>query len=87
MDTTELEVEDRNPDGSLRNPADMIDTYYVTIRDLRTGEQLPRMRIHDYSIEDCALRVLQELDSGFELIEVYQPDTKNTLSYKAIKEL
>lgn len=68
------------------NPADLINTYHVTLVDVNTGEHI-KTSTHNYSIEECALDTKEKLIDGYELIEVVQPDTNTKLTKEEILEL
>ena len=68
------------------NPADLINSYHVTILDKDSGERI-KTYTHNYSIEECALHTIENLIDGYELIEIVQPDTNTKLTNEEILEL
>ncbi|QEG09172.1 hypothetical protein CPT_Phriendly_020 [Vibrio phage Phriendly] len=68
------------------NPADALQTFFVTIRDTRTGELHEDMRTHHYNDEACAYSVMQNLKDGFELVHVFNPELKTKVTPKDIQK-
>lgn len=72
--------------AAVRNPADYINTYHVTLLDNETGE-LVKTLTHNYSIEECALDLKDKIKSRFTPIKIVQPDTKTVFTQEEISEL
>lgn len=81
--TEKLEQQDI---AAVRNPADYINTYYVTLLDTQTGESI-NTTTHNYSIEECALDVKEKLIERFVVTKIVQPDTNAQLTKEEISEL
>lgn len=81
--TDKLEQQDL---AAVRNPADYINTYEVTLRDNQTGEEV-KTRTHNFSIEECALDLKDKLKSQYSVVSIYQPDTKTSMNEQEYLEL
>lgn len=81
--TDKLEQQDV---AAVRNPADYINTYEVTIRDESSGEEI-NTRTHNFSIEECALDLKDKLKSQYSVVRIYQPDTKTVMNEQEYLEL
>jgi len=68
------------------NPEDRLQTFHVTILDRNTGELIQTLT-HNYSIEECALDIKENMIEGFEAVKIFQPDSKATLNQSNISEL
>lgn len=71
------EIAESTVNPSVRNPASIVNTYFVTITN---GIEEFVCRTHHWCIYACAATTMQELKAGWEVVKVYQPDTKETLN-------
>lgn len=84
--TENLNVETDYVPSVRGNPADALQTFFVTIRNKNTGEVHEDMRTHDYNDEACAFNVMNQLKDEFELVHVYNPDLKTRITPKDIQK-
>ncbi len=84
--TKSLDVETKYTPSVRGNPADALQTFYVTIMKTDTMEIIDNLRTHHYNDEACAFEIMQELKDGYELVSVYNPILKSTVTPKDIQK-
>lgn len=85
--TTELDRFTSPQMGSTTNPERDINTYLVDIMNTKTREIEEGLVTHNFSIEACVLDIKENLSESYELIYVYQPDSRLSLNKKQIEDL
>lgn len=85
--TNELQRHTSPQASSVINPEREISTYHVDIEVISSGERISNLITHHFSIEQCALDVIENLSDAYKLVQVYQPDSRLTLNKKQIEEL